>query len=61
MIRGHTFTTSTKNDQFYDLPPTPYPQKWTMDLLFKNNRICKHRTSYKIPFREDVINVWFLK
>ena len=60
MIRGNTFTTSTKNDQLCD-PPTTYPQKGTKDLLFKNNRICKHRTNYTTRFRVDVINIWFLK
>ena len=39
MIRGYTFTTSTENEQFCDPLPTPHPQKWTIDLLFKNNRI----------------------
>ena len=69
LIRGHTVTTSTKNDQFCANPPppplppaqTPDLQKWTTDLLFKNNRICKHRTNYKTSFHVDVINVWFLK
>ena len=42
---------------------TPYPnhpQKWTIDLLFKNNRIRKHVTNFKTPppsFRVDVINI----
>ena len=46
------------------LSPPPYPhhpQKWIIDLLFKNNRIRKHETNLKIPpspFRVDVIYVW---
>ena len=45
------------------LPPPPHPhhpQKWTINLLFKNNRICKHVTNLKTPllhFHVDVINV----
>ena len=45
---------------------SPYPhhlQKWTIDLLFENNRIRKHVTNFKTPpptFRVDVINVWSL-
>ena len=42
-------------------PPTPHPQRWRIDLLFKNNRICTHMTNYKAPFRVVIINVWFLK
>ena len=44
------------------LTPYPhYPQKWTIDLLFKNNRIRKYVTNFKNPpppFRVDVINAW---
>ena len=25
------------------------PQKWTIDPLFQNNRICKHVTNFKTP------------
>ena len=28
---------------------TPHPQKWTIDLLFKNNRIRRHVTNFKTP------------
>ena len=49
LIRGHTFITSTKNDQFSDPHPTPYQQKETTDLLFKNNRIRKHVANLKNP------------
>ena len=54
-FRGHKFMTPTKNDQFCDpWPPCPVPhslnlQKWTIDLLFKNKRICRHMTNFKIP------------
>ena len=44
-------------------PSYPHPQKWIIDLLFKNNRICKHTTSFKTsppPLPADVINVWTL-
>ena len=45
-------------------PPYPHhPQKWTEDLLFKDNRIRKHVTNFKTPpgpFCVDVINVWSL-
>ena len=27
----------------------PHPQKWTIDLLFKNNRIRRHVTNFKTP------------
>ena len=43
--------------------PTPYLQKLTKDVLFKNNRIRKQATNFKIsspPFCVDVINVWSL-
>ena len=53
--------TSTKNDQFFDPPLPHYPQKWTIDLLFKNNRIRKHMTNFKTPpptFRVDIVNIW---
>ena len=32
-------------------PPPPYPQKWTVKLLFKNSRIHKHMTNFKTPPR----------
>ena len=44
-------------------PYPHHPQKWTIDLLFKNNRIRKHVTNLKTPsppFRVDIINVWSL-
>ena len=37
---------STKNDQFCD--PT-HPQKLTIDLLFKNDRIRKYVANFKTP------------
>ena len=45
--RGEAFMTSTKIDQFCDPNPLNL-QKLTTDILFKNNRICKHR-SFKTP------------
>ena len=42
---------------------TPYSQKLTKDILFKNNRIRKHATNFKTsspPFCVDFINVWSL-
>ena len=62
----------SKGSSIYDVhkkwpifcPPFPHhPQKWTIDLLFQNNRICKHVTNFKTPlppFHVDVINVWSL-
>ena len=43
--------------------PIPHLQNWTIDMLFKNNRICKHVTNFKTswpPFCVDIINVWSL-
>ena len=43
-IRDHTTIMSTNH------PPAPSPpflQKQTIDLLFKNNRICNHMTNFK--------------
>ena len=63
LSRGHPFMTSTKNDQFFDPPYPDHLQKWTIELLFKNNRNRKHVTNFKTPpppFRVDVINVWSL-
>ena len=37
--------TSMKNDQLFE-PHSLNPQKWTIDLLFKNNRIRKHVASF---------------
>ena len=40
--------------------PTPHPQKVAIDLLFQNNKICKHVTDFKTfppPFPVDVINI----
>ena len=45
ILRDHTFMTSIKNNQFCDSHPL-HPQKWTIDLLFKN-RICKHVKDFK--------------
>ena len=47
-------------------PPYPphHPQKWTIDLLFKNNTIRRYATNFKAPsplFRVDVINVCSLE
>ena len=60
-IKDHAIITSTNHPP----PPLvhPHPQKWTIDLLFKNNRICKHVTNFKTsppPLLTDVINVWTL-
>ena len=56
--------TSTTNDQFCDPPPHPlYPEKWTINLLFKDNRKRKrdkfqdHPPSPPTPFHGDVINL----
>ena len=37
-LGNHTFMTSTKNDQSYDLT---YLQNWAIIILFINNRTCK--------------------
>ena len=58
--RGQTFMKSIKNDQFCDFPHSE-PQKWTIDILFKNNRTHKRVKNLKIPsppLRGDVLNVW---
>ena len=65
VVWGHPFMTSTKNDQSFDFryPYLHHLQKWTIDLLFKNNIIRKHVTNFKTPpppFRMEVINVWSL-
>ena len=58
-FRGHTFMTASKNDQFYDPPPPSHIlcttpcldlQTWTIDLLFKNKKICRHVTNFKTNF-----------
>ena len=44
-------------------PYLHHPQKWTIDLMFKNNRIRKHMTNFKTPpssFQVNVINIWSL-
>ena len=46
---------STKNYQFCDPRPPP-SQKWTIDLLFENNRIRGH----VVNFPAIIINVWSL-
>ena len=43
---GHACTTSTKNDQFCEPPPSA---KEAIDLLFKNNKILNHMANFKIP------------
>ena len=51
-----------KMTNFWPLYPH-HPQKWIINLLFKNNRIRKQVTNFKTPpppFRVDVINVWSL-
>ena len=50
-----------KMTNFVNPSPTPHLQNWTIDILFTNNRICKHSTNYKTPFCVDIINVWFFK
>ena len=37
------------------LPHPHHPQKW-IDLLFKDNRICKHVTNFKNPQPHDMQN-----
>ena len=43
-------------------PPPLHPQKWTKDLLFKNNRIHKPVTNFKTPvpplLSVGVLKVW---
>ena len=56
--RGYTFMMPTKK-QFCD-PPTPYPthsQKFTIDLLLKNNRIRKHVTNFKTMWNHSYCRV----
>ena len=59
--------TSTKITNF--VTPSQHPfhtQKWTIDLLSKNKRICKHVTVLRLPppprlsLYVDVINIWSL-
>ena len=50
---------------FTDHPPrtNPHLQKLTIDLLFKNNRICKDVTNFKTSLTilcVDIIYVWSL-
>ena len=65
-LKGSSIYDVHKNSQFFDSPPHPYPlhsQNWTIDLLFKNNRIRKHVTNFKTPpppFRVGVRNLWSL-
>ena len=42
-LGNHTFMTSTKNDQSYDLT---YLQNWAIILLFIINRTCKQVTNF---------------
>ena len=55
-------TLMTKWPNFWPLPHPHHSQKWTIDLLSKNNRIHKNVTNFNSPtlFRVDVINVWSL-
>ena len=51
-----------KMANFVTLQPL-HPQEWTIDLLFKNKRSCRHGTNFKTPYpyRFHVgINVWSL-
>ena len=45
-LRGHPFMTSTKNNQFFWLPPLHNPQQWTINL-FKNKK--KNGNTWQIP------------
>ena len=50
--------TFTKNNQFCD---PPQQQELTINILFKNDRICKYVANFKTPpfhFHVDVTNVW---
>ena len=45
------------------LPLHLHPQKWAIDLLFKNNSISKYVTNLKTsppPLPTNVINVWVI-
>ena len=47
-FRGHASVTTTK----WPISWLPHPlhlQKWTIGLLFKNKRICRHVTNFKNP------------
>ena len=59
-IGDHTVMASTKNDYFFWQTHITHLQNWRIDLLFKNNRIHKHGTSFKTSslFCVDAINVW---
>ena len=71
-ILEEIFQWKHKGSSIYDIHKkwpifwTPYPhhlQKWTIDLFFKNNRIRKLVTNFKIPpppFHVDIVNVWSL-
>ena len=56
--------TCTKNNQLKNCVTSSIIKKWTIKLLFRNSRICKHETNCKNPppllFYVDVINVWSL-
>ena len=45
--KGSSIYDVHKNDQFWPPLYTHHPQKWTIDLLFKNNKIRKHMTNFK--------------
>ena len=53
--------TSSKNNQFCNTPFHPtYLKKWTIDLFFKNNRIYKHMTNFRLSsplLRVNTLNV----
>ena len=48
---------------FFWLLHTSHSQKWTIDLLLKSKKACKHASNFKISstlFCMDIINVWFV-
>ena len=49
LFRCHSFVTYTKNDEFCDSHQHLHPQKWTIEVLLKNNRIRKHVTNFITP------------
>ena len=57
-INDHKMKKSTNHPH----PSTLHPQKLTINLLLKNNRICKHMTNFKVssPLRVDAADVWSL-
>ena len=47
-LKGHTFMTATKNDQFCDLP-RPLRVTNSADMWQILRRICRHVTNFKTP------------